>query len=287
MKSHTQSGNCLIWITIICSVLLTGCVSHTEHHNAASVVDFLYPDVKDPVITPGIPVLKLPLRVGIAFVPGVSYGSALTEQRKMDLMKQVATRFKNYPFIKDIELIPSAYLRNKGGFSNLEQIRTMYGVDVVALVSYDQVQFTDQGLLSLTYWTIVGAYVVPGEKNDTQTLLDTVVVDISSKKMLFRAPGMDHVKGNSTPINLSEQLRIDSEASFGKAAAQMIENLDQQLAVFKDKVKEHPDDYKVVRTAEYQARSGGGSVDTVWIGLISLLGLGSFLFRRYSLRAKL
>ena len=191
-------------------------------------------------------------------------------------MKQVASRFKSYPFIKDIELIPTAYLRTKGGFPNLEQIRTMYGVDVVALISYDQVQFTDQGLLGLTYWTIVGAYVVPGEKNDTQTMLDTVVVDISSKKMLFRAPGMDHVNGHSTPVNLSEQLRIDSEASFAKAATQMIDNLDLQLTAFKDKVKEHPDDFKVVRTAEYQARTGGGSLDGLWLIFISIVAI----FRR-------
>ena len=282
MKIRLKAGYFLILIAVICSVLITGCVTHSERHTAASVVDFLYPDVKDPVVTPGIPVLKLPLRVGIAFVPGAAYGSGLTEQKKMDLMKQVANRFKSYPFIKDIELIPTAYLRNKGGFANLEQIRTMYGVDVVALVSYDQVQFTDQGLLSLTYWTIVGAYVVPGEMNDTQTMLDTVVVDISSKQMLFRAPGVDHVKGRSTPVNLSEQLRIDSDASFGKAANQMIENLDQQLAAFKDKVKEHPDDYKVVRTAEYQARTGGGSLDIVWIVLVAVMGIAFVLSNRCS-----
>ncbi len=48
----------------------------------------------------------------------------------------------------------------------------MYDIDVIALVSYDQVQFTDGSFLSLTYWTIVGAYVVAGEKNDTSTMLD-------------------------------------------------------------------------------------------------------------------
>jgi rhombotail lipoprotein len=258
---------------------LGGCATIHERHNAASVVDFLYPNTKDPVVAPGIPVLTLPLRVGIAFVPSAGYGSpVLTETRRMDLMRQVADHFKKYPYVKDIELIPSAYLKPKGGFANLEQIRTMYGVDVMALVSYDQIQFTDQGLLSLTYWTIVGAYIVPGEKNDTHTMLDTVVVDINSHKMLFRAPGTNHVKGSSTPVNLSEQLRLDSEASFGEAAKQMIENLDQQLAMFKDKVKERPDEYKVVRTAEYQSRGGGG-FDAAWIALVALLG-GGFVWQR-------
>jgi rhombotail lipoprotein len=240
-------------------------------------VDFLYPNTKDPVVTPGIPVLTLPLRVGIAFVPSSGYGySGLTEKKKMDLLQQVAEHFKKHPYVKDIELIPTAYLKNKGGFSNLDQIRTMYGVDVIALVSYDQIQFTDQDFLSLTYWTIVGAYVVPGEKNDTNTMLDTVVFDIKSRKMLFRAPGMHHIKGRATPVNLSEQLRADSEASYGEAAKQMIENLDLQLALFKDKVKERPEEYKVVRTAEYQSRSGGGSLDIVWLSLIFALG-GAFM----------
>lgn len=271
-----------IFVLLIASLILAlavgGCATSRSRHNAASVVDFLYPDTKNPVVKPGVPVLTLPLHVGIAFVPGGGYGNALlTEKKKMDLMQQVAVHFKKYPYVKNIELIPTAYLKNKGGFSNLDQIRTMYGVDVIALISYDQVQFTDQDFLSLTYWTIVGAYVIPGEKNDTNTMLDTVVFDIKSRKMLFRAPGVHQIKGRTTPANLSEQLRQDSETSFGEAAKQMIENLDQQLALFKDKVKERPEEYKVVRTAEYQSRSGGGSLDIVWLALIVFLG-GAFLW---------
>lgn len=281
MQINIQRRFLILLIALVSTVLAVGgCATIRERHNAASVVDFLYPDAKDPVITPGIPVLTLPLRVGIAFVPSAGYGSpALTEKRKMDLMQQVADHFKKYPYVKDIELIPTAYLRNKGGFANLEQIRTMYGVDVIALVSYDQMQFTDQDFLSLTYWTIVGAYIIPGEKNDTHTMLDTVVVDINSRKMLFRAPGTHHIKGRATPANLSEQLRLDSETSFGEAAKQMIENLDQQLTHFKEKVKERPDEYKVVRTAEYQGRTGGGSLDVIWIAFVTALG-GTFLWLR-------
>ncbi len=79
----------------------------------------------------------------------------LTEQEQMGLLNGVADHFKAYDFVKLIEVIPSAYFTAKGGFDNLDQIKTMYGIDVIALVSYDQVQFTDEGVLS-TYWTIVG-----------------------------------------------------------------------------------------------------------------------------------
>ena len=286
METRINLKNFLLSLISICALLVSGCATNQARHNAASVVDFLYPETKDPVVVPGIPVLTLPLKVGIAFVPSNnSYDTTLTEQRKMELMNQVGDHFKQYPYVKDIEFIPTAYLRAKGGFSNLDQIRTMYGVDVIALVSYDQVQFTDEGILSLSYWTIVGAYIVPGEKNDTHTMLDTIVIDIKSRKMLFRAPGMAHVKGLATPINLSEQLRADSKTSFDKATTEMIGNLDQQLASFKDKVKARPEEYKVVPTAEYQARTGGGSLDMIWLFLIFTLGISFVVFRRRALHA--
>ncbi|NIQ95366.1 MAG: rhombotarget lipoprotein, partial [Desulfuromonadales bacterium] len=69
----------------------------------------------------------------------------------------IAADFRRHDFIGRIELIPAPYLRPGGSFANLDQIRTMYGVDAMALLSYDQVQYTDEDLLSLTYWTIVGA----------------------------------------------------------------------------------------------------------------------------------
>jgi rhombotail lipoprotein len=203
---------------------------------------------------------------------------ALTEKRKSDLMQEVADHFKKYPFVKDIEIIPSAYLRPGGSFSNLEQIRTMYGVDVIALLSYDQVQFTDEGKLSLTYWTIVGAYVIPGEKNDTQTMLDAVVYDIPSRKMLFRAPGLSRIKGSATLVNQSEELRADSGKGFDAAAKEMIVNLDEQLTNFTAKVKERPEEFKVVHSSEYRG-GGGGSIDPVSLLLLAGLG-GYFLWTR-------
>lgn len=176
----------------------------------------------------------------------------------MSLMDEVSKHFKKYEFVKEIELIPSPYLTGKGSFANLDQIRTMYGVDVIALLSYDQTQFTDEGLASITYWTIIGAYIIPGEKNDTHTMVDAVVYDIQSQKMLFRAPGISHIKGLATPINLNEELRADSLQGFKEASVEVIKNLDIQLELFKEKVKEQPEEYKVVHKPGY---TGGGSLD--------------------------
>ena len=63
----------------------------------------------------------------------------------------VGRRFEALDFVYAIEIIPSAYLVPRGRFPNLDQIRTMFGIDINALVSYDQAQFTDEGIASITY----------------------------------------------------------------------------------------------------------------------------------------
>ncbi len=192
----------LICVAAIFTFILVSC-GNQQTRSKSSVVDYLYPTNVETVVQPSTPTLNLPLKVGIAFVPEqatntrgrnrwtgvVGSGAALTSASKSDLLDKVASNFKELDFVSEIDVIPTEYLTHGGSFTNLEQIQTMYDIDVIALVSYDQVQFTDEGFLSITYWTIVGAYVVSGEINDTSTMLDTVVYDIKSKKMLFRAPG--------------------------------------------------------------------------------------------------
>lgn len=247
-------------------------------HSTTSVVDYLYPNAKkEPVAEQGIPVLSLPMRVGIAFVPERS-GSTLTEGKKAELLEKVAANFRKLDFIKSIEIIPSAYLTPQGGFENLDQIRTMHGIDAIALVSYDQKQFTDEGIASIVYWTIVGAYVIPGEKNSTYTMVDAVIMHIPSRKMLFRAPGTSQIKGYSTPVNLSEELRLDSEKGFNQAVDKMIPALEQQLASFQEKVKTSPEEYKVVRNDH--GATGGGAFDILTALLVGLLMAGGAWWAR-------
>ena len=273
-----KSRPAVILSTLLALLLLAGCAGQ-QMRTKSSVVDYLYPQQKETSIQPGIPRLTLPIRVGIAFVPGNTQASShnfwignvqvesLTEREKMALLDKVAAHFRKYDFVKDIEIIPTAYLTPQGSFANLDQIKTMYGIDVIALVSYDQVQFVDEGMLSLTYWTLVGAYVISGEKNDTSTLMDTAVYDIDSRKLLFRAPGVSHVKGASTPVNLSEELREDATQGFREATEDMIRNLDLQLARFREKVKERPEEYQIVHS------DGGGGAAGWLLGILLLARL--------------
>jgi len=269
-------------------IAVTGCdtFARRSHHKTSSVLDYLYPSDNEHVDVPTIPVLSLPLKVGIAFVPEskadgrYNYDtddSAFTEKQKVDLMKQVSDNFKKYPFVQSISIIPSDYLIPKGGFANVEQLKRMFNVDIIVLLSYDQVQFTDHGFLSLTYLTVVGEAIIRGENNDTQTMMDAVVYDIQSRKLLFRAPGTSQVKASATPLYQDVDLRANAGTGLQIAATNLVSNLQEQLALFKDQVKSSPEEYKIVTKPGY---TGGGSLGGLEVALVAGLGLYAAFTRK-------
>ncbi|NOQ41389.1 MAG: rhombotarget lipoprotein [Desulfuromusa sp.] len=272
-------------VFLVAVLLVSGCAG--KRHYSSSLMDYLYPNTQKE-ISPTMPVLDLPIKVGIAFIPNHEAKESgsfwlwgrgdrpdnvpISEKERMELMELVVQEFKQQEFIDSIELIPSDYLSPYGGFDNLDQIRTMYGLDVVALLSYDQVQNIDEGFMSLSYWTIIGAYLIQGEKNSTNTLMDAAVFHIPSKSLLFRAPGTSFVKGRSTPVNLDEQLRKDAAEGLQLATDKMSENLKIQLELFQKKVKEQPERYQVT----YRPGSSyGGSIQS-WLAIcLVFIGLGA------------
>lgn len=258
---------------------LGGCAG-TQSRLVSNTYEFLYPNEQARQVEPQMAVLEVPVRVGIAFAPTTRVhnnafnlwtgkhtgGQDLAAARKQQILRDIADAFRGKEFIAAIEIIPDAYLRQNGGFENLDQLSTMYDIDVMALVSYDQLQATDEGASSLAYWTLVGAYVVSGEKNTTTTLIDTAVFDIDSRRMLFRAPGVSEVKESSTLVNLSEALREDSEKGFSEATGEMIRNLDEELERFREKIKEQPETYRIQRTG-----GGGGGSELFLLFPLSML----------------
>lgn len=266
-----QASRFLRLSVLVCVALaFAGCVfgPRKRADRSSSIVEYLYPGETNPLAPAELPVLKLPLRVGVAFVPSL-YGAdggqwrqpGLSEMEKSQLLSRVAQAFRDQEFIASIEVLPTTYLRPRGGFENLDQIKRMLNLDVVALVSYDQVQFTDQNRRSLAYWTIVGAYIFRGNMNDTQTLMEAAVYDVSSRQLLFRAPGASHVHASASLHQVNEKLRRDSSTSLQMATDEMINNLRQQLDDFRRRVKEAPD---AVAKIERRPGYGGGSFGGGW-----------------------
>jgi len=253
-----------------------------QTERSSSVVNYLYPGENNPLPPTTVPVLRLPLRVGIAFVPSGNtrnyyQDSAITEVQKTALMERVAAEFKGRDYIQSIEIVPSSYLRPAGGFSNLNQVRGLLGVDVIALVAYDQVQFTNENLLSLAYWTIVGAYIFHGNKNDTDTLMEAAVYDIASRHLLFRAPGASHVEAGTAAVYVEQRKRIDGGKGFDLATDDLIKNLKTQLEAFRERVKQSPGEVQIERKPGY---TGAGAFGGLFAVTLAALGLARWLWRK-------
>lgn len=263
---------------LVASLGLAGCFSNLSQQRggvSSSLVDFLYPEGEippPPVDT--IPNLQVPLRVGLAFVPGKN-DTQVSEVLKAQLLDKTKAAFAGYDFIKEIVVIPDAYLRSGGGWTSLEQVSRLYQTDVIALVSYDQVANADDNKASLLYWTIVGAYVIPGTNRAVQTFVDTAVFDIQTRKLLFRAPGINRDESSSTLVNLDEEMRESQYKGFNAAFDDMNRNLATELGKFRERIKTE-------RVATVTPRSGSGSgMGTVGPELIVvLLGAGVAAARR-------
>jgi rhombotail lipoprotein len=257
-------------------LLLTGCAGLFGQGNregvSSSLVDYLYPDgEKPPEQTAVTPNLELPLTVGIAFVP--TYGNAaLSEAERMNLLNKVKSHFEGREYIREIAVIPEAYMRSGRGFQSLEQVARLYNLHVVALVSYDQVAHTDERTSSFLYWTIVGAYVVKGNENDVNTFVDTAVFDVASNKLLFRAPGVSDITSSTTYVEMDADRRATQQKGFEQAMADMTVNLDKELDVFKERIREDQS-VRISYTPSYRSSGGSGGGGTSGIVALTVLAL--------------
>jgi rhombotail lipoprotein len=259
---------------------LTGCTEFFDPDRggqrtgvSSSLVDYLYPKGEvPPAVEQQIPRLQLPLRVGLAFVPPAqASGAEPTEALKNQLLENVRKQFLDRKYIASIEVIPETYLRSTRGFEGMQQVARLYGADIMALVSYDQVAVTADNELSLTYWTIVGAYVIRGTENKIQTFVDTAVFDVPSRKLLFRAPGVDSREKSSTAIEAGEVSRETRARSFTAAMDAMGVNLVSELNRFEERLKTEPQ----LATIDRESRGGGGgSLDAGLALLLAAAALG-------------
>ena len=273
LQSPRYSAIFLIFLFIAgCSSLWMTAGSGTRQGVSGSLVDFIYPDGQQPPAFDGVvPTLNVPLRVGLAFVPSQS-GEGLSEATKAQLLEKVRLRFSEQEYIQDIQIIRDTYLRGRKGFDALDQVSRMYSLDVIALVSYDQLAIADDRTSSFLYWTIVGAYVIKGSQNDVRTFVETAIFDVTTRKLLLSAPGINELISTSTLINLPEEMRKAREESFTIAMDDMTTNLETELVQFEKRIKED----KSVLIAERSSakRSGASSMDTeLLLALVTCLAV--------------
>jgi len=254
----------------------------SEARASSSLVSFLYPSGDEPPAENAIPQLKLPVRVGLAFLPTKAGPAAvgLEASRREALLERIRQRFADRKFVKDIVIVPDYYLASSRGFEGLQGVQRLYNVDVMALVSFDQVSYSDDNKWSLGYLTIVGAYVLKGTRHDVTTLMDLAVVDPASRSILLRAGGTDERHGTTTFIDQGRESRESATASFSKATDQLIEHFDGALVQFETDVRAGKANVQVANSNG--GGGGGGALDFAWVAFLS----GVLMLRfRYSKRA--
>ena len=235
--------------------------------SSTSLVGYLYPEGEiPPDVTERVPHLQLPLKVGLAFVPArnQSYIGPSPADR-LQILEGVRAQFEGLDYVDTITVIPETYLRGAQGVSGMQQVARVFDVDVMALISYDQVTTTSENTQSLLYWTIVGAYVFEGTDHDTRTFVDLAVIDVATSKLLLRAPGFDERRGDVTLVRQDASLRRNSGSALKLASERMQSNLAVELVAFEERLKSEPEDVKV------SWRSGGGAIGWLSLALVSAL----------------
>lgn len=262
---------------------LAPCLSycHGETHNSSSLVQFLYPNGMPPPAHNQMPVLHLPLRVGVAFLPGSGWapGSGLTAAQREALLERIQQHFSRRRFVSQIVVIPDYYLMSARGFEGLQGVQRLYDVDLIALVSYDQVMNRDVNAWSFAYWTVAGAYVVKGNRYDVATLVDLAVVDPATRSLVLRAGGTDTRHGNATMIAEGREMRAASADGFSAATNQMIGHFDTALDQFQAQVRAGTARVRVVHGSGWSRAAGGGGA-LGWIDLLVLLPFALAHLRR-------
>jgi rhombotail lipoprotein len=269
-------------IAALSSLLLCGCVQlgcfsgcSTHAHNSSSLVEFLYPHGSLPPEQNAIPQLRIPLRVGLAFLPTRQPDAlgGLDAAHQQELLERIRQRFLSRKFVADIVILPDYYLSGRQGFEGLAGLQHLYGVDVMALVSYDQVTHADSNNWSLGYLTIVGAYVLKGDRHDVSTLVDLAVVDPASRSLVLRAGGTDTRHGNTTLIDSQRDTREATREGYDAAAEQMIQHFDAALVTFEADVRSGKAPVRVVRKNDAGHSSGGGALDWPLLALLMIITL--------------
>jgi rhombotail lipoprotein len=246
------------------------CLFRCEEKRAAStpLVQFLYGSdqripPRDVVVT-----LKLPIRVGLAFLPTRSgnpdEGPSPTERER--ILDSIRSSFANLPYVSEIVPIPAYYfdLSRTDGMRQLEQLARLQRLDLVALVSYDQRTQVSENRRSFAYLTIVGALVVKGNHNETQTIVDMAVVEPMGRSLVMRAGGISSTANTVTAIDQPGALRKQQRLGFEQATNALIANFRAELTDFEARVRAGTADVKVVRQPR-GGNGGSGAIDPLLI----------------------
>jgi|GEM_PF-1356120 len=216
---------------VLVAVALAGCAHNGRVRESSSVtLDKVIESAKDSRVATDKSPLTFPASVAILMVPGDGQVPETVLHQAAEGLKQQLLENKKY--IGSVSIVSTFDVNKK---MTLEQVRSSYAADVVILIFYHQDQRTMQsGPAALLDAAIVPAFVVPGVKVHTATLIEGVVSHIPSNAVIFRTSG--HEERNSYSTSYSEE-NVGAAASvdsfnaaivdFGKSLSNTLNQFDQ------------------------------------------------------------
>ena len=112
---------------------------------------------------------------------------------------------------------------------------------------------------SILYVSIIGAYLLPLDHNQTRTMIDAAVFHVPTRTLLLRAPGTSSITGSSTAMDIRAKLDERSLKGFEFAMKDLAKNLDGQVGQFKASVASGQRRDVDIVTAEGKSVRGGGA----------------------------
>jgi rhombotail lipoprotein len=253
-----------------------GCLFRCDRMQRSStpLVDFLYRDKPVPKRDAQAEV-QLPIRVGLTFLPPRpgSADSGPTSVERERILAAIRGNFADLPYVSEIVNVPSYYLdMSRGdGMAQLEQLARLQRLDLIALISYDQRSDMRENRRALAYLTIVGALVMKGNHNETQTIIDLAVVEPTGRALVLRAGGVSSLADSAAAIDQGHKLQKQQRVGFDQATEMLIANFRTELADFETRVREGKSDIRFVKASR---PGGGGALDPVLlVGLLAVLSL--------------
>jgi len=241
--------------------------------------------------------LKLPARVGVAFVPGDPATQNIPDTTKKYVIEAVRSQLaKHTKYVAGAQSIPALYLTPKGGVCNLEQVARQFDVDVIVLLGASQFQKHERNsLAAFLDLTVIGAFIIPGNTVDTATVLEAAVYHVPSRALVFRSDGADQKRSRSTRFGANQSAQNDAVSSIEEASKKLVVAIADALVNFEKFDVSTASEIKPIpaggdaspsgqenywgRVSSYRS-SGGGALDSIWILMTGAALLCSAIVRK-------
>lgn len=209
------------WVSLICvlaAVTIGGCAADVHRTRVTGTAPiFSYLSLKDSTIG-GVPTdpLTFPTRVAIVYAPPLST-KPQTEQVPQTTLHAAAESLKKQLLVHS-NYVKSVVIGHTGETLSLEQIRNMYGCDIVVILSYSQLQSAERGGISKALdITLVGGHLYPGVTISTETGIEATVIHAPTQYILFTESGSNSRKTYSIPGGVDTSARNEAREGFTEA----------------------------------------------------------------------